>query len=75
MSSLMTYAEAERYRHARQGTLTEAGNIAWDILEFGRDLYDQLKSFGVYQYGDLSYVFTGRCRTDNLILTRVQYAK
>jgi hypothetical protein len=71
ISCLTTYAEAQRYRRAKEGTALEAQNIAWDIVEFGRDIYDQLKSFGVYRQGDLPYVFTGRCRTDNVILTRI----
>jgi hypothetical protein len=71
MSSLMTYAEAQRHQKVERERNSSAEMIAWDIVEFGRDLYEQLVAFGIYRHDRLRYVFSGRCRTDNLMLTYV----
>jgi D-lyxose ketol-isomerase len=71
MSSLMTYAEAQRHQQVDRARNSSAEMIAWDIVEFGRDLYEQLVTFGIYRNDRLRYVFSGRCRTHNVMLTYV----
>lgn len=71
ISSLMTYAEEQRHQQVDRARNSNAEMIAWDIVEFGRDLYEQLVAFGIYRDNRLRYVFSGRCRADNLMLTYV----
>jgi hypothetical protein len=70
MHCVDAYAASCKQALLQEGRHAEAQRVASEIVDFGRDLYSTFKDRGVYEKGTLNYVFTGRCTTRTLILSR-----
>jgi hypothetical protein len=64
------YAASRKQALIEEGKHAEAQRVASEIVDFGRDLFTEFKDRGVYEKGTLNYVYTGRCTTRTLILSR-----
>lgn len=70
MSCLYDYAVRHKQSLEDCGKDAEAQRVANQIMDFGRDLLNNFKEHRVYEDGQLHYVFSGRCSTKTLILSR-----
>ncbi|WP_144106880.1 hypothetical protein [Paraburkholderia sp. BCC1886] len=71
ISSLMTFADAQRYRHAKWYDAGTAQTLADGVMAFGHELVSQFEQFGVYREGLVDYTFMSRDRLRTLYLTRI----
>jgi hypothetical protein len=70
MSCLYDYADRQKQSLLDCGRDAEAQRMASEIVDFGRDLINNFKEHRVYENGQLNYVFSGRCASKTLILSR-----
>jgi hypothetical protein len=70
MSSLYDYSAQQKRHLQEEGLDAEATRMGKQIMDFGCDLLNSFQQHHVYENGELHYVFTGRCTTKTLILSR-----
>lgn len=70
MSCLYDYAGRQKQMLEESGRDAEGHRMAEEIMDFGRDLLNNFKHHQVYENGQLNYVYSGRCTTRTLILSR-----
>jgi hypothetical protein len=70
MSSLYDYAARHKQMLEDCGQDAEAQRMGKQIMDFGRDLLNNFQRHSVYENGHLNYVYSGRCTTKTLILSR-----
>jgi hypothetical protein len=70
LSCLYDYSASQKQRLEEEGLSAEAQRVAEQIMDFGRDLLNHFHHHRVYERGQMHYVYTGRCTTRTLILSR-----